>query len=91
MSNSAVDEGICCRAAQKGQRKSKKPAFFGTAGFLNSFWECLLTSKAHMLLAPRPGLEPGTYGLTVKKNQRLLTLLYLQLLDITAFFLSGVE
>jgi hypothetical protein len=42
-------------------------------------------------LAPRPGLEPGTYGLTAKKNQRMLYGINLQPLDITAFFLAGVD
>ena len=27
-----------------------------------------LTRKALNLLAPRPGLEPGTYGLTVRRS-----------------------
>jgi hypothetical protein len=44
-----------------------------------------------LFLAPRPRLEPGTYGLTAKKNQRMLHGINLQLLDITAFFLSGIE
>jgi hypothetical protein len=46
-----------CRALNSC--KTKKPAIFSVAGFL---------LPVRLVVAPQPGLEPGTYGLTVRRS-----------------------
>ena len=46
--------------------QKEKPASNQVAGFLVPIW---------LVLAPQPGLEPGTYGLTVRPNRYLPVLI----------------
>ena len=54
--------GYLCLHQRLHELKRKKPAIFSVAGF---------SMPIRLYLAPRPGLEPGTYGLTAPSQTPL--------------------